>query len=248
MLINPSILLPKKHILLLSHMRSNSSLIGHLLGNHDSVNGYYEMHMGYFSWKSLIKQKIDFHRSHKGQKPSKYYFDKILHNEHYVSPSILSKYNVIPILSLRNPLDTIPSIIKLYSSVDKNHPFFTEHGAINYYDDRLNTLLAIADMIKGKFYYIDSDAIKIKTELTLNYITDILHLPTPLQPTYQTNINTGKNSLGDNSDNIKKGEIVVSSNNYSEFLWENPNDKERMVNKYNEARDKIIKLSKSSLI
>ncbi len=241
----PNVLLNQKHLLLLSHMRANSSLISHLLGNHDEINGYYEMHIGYFSWKSLIRQKIEFYKSHPRQASSQYLFDKVLHSEHYVSPEVLGRDNVVPIFSIRNPNDTIPSIINLYRKVDQSHEFFTVQGAISYYDKRLDTLLELAKTIANQYLYLDAEAIKTRTNETLDYITRELDLSSPLQPTYKSNVKTGKGNSGDHSENLKKGFISREGSNYRDFKWPQ-GEQERLNKKYSEVRSELIKLSRTS--
>ena len=77
----PTVIKSYRHILLLSHMRANTSLFGHVLGDHKEINGYYEMHIGYYSWKSLIRQKLLFSENHKIKDGSTYFFDKVLHSD-----------------------------------------------------------------------------------------------------------------------------------------------------------------------
>ncbi|WP_322805280.1 hypothetical protein SO574_21450 (plasmid) [Vibrio alfacsensis] len=244
---NPNILLPQKHLLLLSHMRANTSLIGHLLGNHDDINGYYEMHIGYYSWKSLIRQKIEFFDAHPKHVPSLYLFDKILHSEHYVAPEVLYRDNVIPLFSLRNPVDTIPSIVKLYSKVNQKHEFFTVAGAIDYYEQRLDVLLNLARKLAQDFYYIDAEAIKTKTDETLTYLSQVLTLSHPLKPTYRSNVKTGQGDSGDHSENLKKGFISTTPSNYQDFNWAH-GERDRLSQKYQDVRNEMIKLSLSSCL
>lgn len=243
----PNVLIPQRHLLLISHMRANTSLIGHLLGDHEDINGYYEMHIGYFSWKSLIRQKIEFYNSHPNQTSSRYLFDKILHSEHYISPEVLARDNVIPLFSIRNPVDTIPSIISLYRKVNQNHEFFTISGAILYYEKRLDTLLELAREMAHEYFYIDAEAIKTRTKETLDYITRELNLSSPLQPTYKSNVKTGQGDSGDHSDNLKKGFISKENSNYSDFNWPE-GEKERLLKKYAEVREQMIELSKSACL
>ncbi len=244
---HPHVLFTQKHLLLLSHMRANSSLISHLLGNHEDINGYYEMHIGYFSWKSLIRQKIEFYNAHPDHAPSQYLFDKILHNEHYVSPDVLNKANVIPLFSIRNPEDTIPSIINLYRKVNQNHEFFTVSGAITYYDERLDTLLMLTKKMANEYLYLDAEAIKTRTEETLDYITRELDLTSPLQPTYKSNVKTGQGDSGDHSDNLKKGFISRERSNYCDFNWP-VGELERLIEKYSEVRMEMIEHSRSACL
>ena len=116
---NPSLLNGKKHLFLLSHMRANTSLMGHLLGSHPEINGYYEMHIGYYSAKSLLRQKALYCEAHSLKSNSTYMFDKVLHNEHEVTDSMLTNSRCHFLLSIRSPEYTVPSIVSLYR---KAHP------------------------------------------------------------------------------------------------------------------------------
>jgi len=49
-------------------MRANTSLFGHILGSSPEINGYYEMHISYYSWKSLIRQKLIYLENHQFKK------------------------------------------------------------------------------------------------------------------------------------------------------------------------------------
>ena len=149
---NLNVLKKLQPIIMLSHMRANTSLFGHVLGNNPEINGYYEMHIGYYSWKSLIRQKLKFLENHKFKKESKYIFDKVLHNEHEVNCEMLIQHNAKIIISLRSPEETIPSIIKLYNEkVDPSHEFATFNGAASYYKTRLDTLNEYAVKLKNNF-------------------------------------------------------------------------------------------------
>ena len=67
-------------IFLLSHMRAYSSTLGHIIGSHPRINGYYEMHQSYLSDADLAQQIADYSQ-HDNLKPDSHYqFDKLLHN------------------------------------------------------------------------------------------------------------------------------------------------------------------------
>ncbi len=85
-----AILLPKRHIFLLSHMRAYTSLFGHIMGSNPAICGYYEMHIGYYSWKSLIRQKLLYFENEEAKPGFSCMFDKVLHNEHSVALKILN--------------------------------------------------------------------------------------------------------------------------------------------------------------
>jgi len=57
-------------------MRANTSLFGHILGSSPEINGYYEMHISYYSWKSLIRQKLIYLENHQFKKIPNIYLIK----------------------------------------------------------------------------------------------------------------------------------------------------------------------------
>jgi hypothetical protein len=242
-----SIYKPKKHIFLLSHMRANTSIFGHILGGHEEIEGYYEMHIGYYSWKSLIRQKILFYKNHPIKPSATYIFDKVLHDEHLVSPDLLIKNNVYTIMSLREPEQTVKSIMALYKKVNPNHEFATAAGAVAYYIKRTKTLAEIAAKVKGKYVYIDAQCLRDKTDESLTFLTNELKLSSKLSSTYKTQLLTGKGKGGDNSGNLELGKIKQGKSNYSDV--EIPSESLLEINNtYKTAREELIKLASNTLI
>jgi len=203
---HPSILRPYKHILLLSHMRANTSLFGHLLGSNPEIEGYYEMHIGYYSWKSFIRQKLKYFAEHTPKKNAVYMFDKVLHNEHHINTDILTNNDKI-IIMVREPLATIKSIQKLFSKVDPTHEYNNEEYAKAYYIARLDELVKLAKALKGRYYFLNADDLIQSPDSVLKSLSQNLSLNKALTKTYKMFKNTGKKGAGDSSSNMVKGEI-----------------------------------------
>jgi hypothetical protein len=241
----PTLFKPTKHIILLSHMRANTSLIGHILGSHPEISGYYEMHIGYFSWKSLFRQKLEFQAAHEQEACSPFYFDKVLHSEHYVNTNLFNPSRAIAIFSLRNPEKTIPSIIKLYEKVDPTHEFCTIEGAARYYIERAQTLSEMAEKLSGNYFYYDAEAIKDNTTDTLSFLTKALALNSPLTKNYKTQNKTGKDDSGDHSENLAKGYISKNATDYSSYVI--PDDlNEKLKHTYDVCRNNLIMHAKTT--
>jgi len=234
-------------IIMLSHMRANTSLFGHILGSNPEINGYYEMHIDYYSWKSLIRQKLNFLERHKFKKKSRYIFDKVLHNEHYVDSKLLINKKAKVIISLRSPEETIPSIIQLYKDkIDPNHEFATLDGAINYYKNRLQQLEKDSKALKNKFIYLDANSIKENTTEAFLFLEKELMLTYPLSTEYNLQELTGAGNSGDHSDALKQGKIIRTKSDYSGIKI----NVERLANltaKYNKTRAFIMSNSKQHL-
>lgn len=237
-----AIILPKKHIFLLSHMRAYSSLFGHIMGSNPAICGYYEMHIGYYSWKSPIRQKMLYFQQEDAKPGFSYMFDKILHNEHSVCLNVLNNSRARSIFCLRQPQDVIPSILKLYREIDPAHEFNSEVFATHYYIKRLAALEAIAESLEQEFFYFDSDALKLQSDDCLGSLSEWLQLRTPLSDTYALQQHTSKERYGDSSAALRAGHIRKETSRYRG--WSPQEDLLQSANAaYREARSTMIKLS-----
>ncbi|MCK5663710.1 MAG: hypothetical protein KAI17_09495 [Thiotrichaceae bacterium] len=61
-------------------MPAFSSLIGHILGSHPEINGYYEMHISYQNNCDLFPQEKLYKELKSLKVGSHFLFDKLLHN------------------------------------------------------------------------------------------------------------------------------------------------------------------------
>ena len=207
----PNILNGKKHLFLLSHMRANTSLMGHLLGSHPEINGYYEMHIGYYSAKSLLRQKALYCEAHSLKPKSTYMFDKVLHNEHEVTDAMLTNSRCHFLISIRAPEYAVPSIVSLYRKAHPEHEFIEPKNAAHYYCQRLEALAAMVKRCAFDYLYLDADVIKVNPSDTLERLTSYLALSSPLTSRYEKMHNTGKAKAGDSSSSLMSGEIIQSS-------------------------------------
>ncbi|MFT4517658.1 MAG: hypothetical protein ACI9JM_000035 [Halioglobus sp.] len=210
-----AIVTPKQHIFLLGHMRAYTSLFGHIMGSNPAICGYYEMHIGYHSWKSLYRQKILYFEQEDSKPGFSHMFDKVLHNDHAVSPDILNSQKARTIFSLRRPQQTIPSILKLYASVDPEHEFNSEAFATQYYISRLETLEALAKQVTCGFFYFDAETLKSDSAKCLSGLSEWLDLPTPLSQNYTMQKKTSQQRFGDSSDRMKAGRITTDKPTYT---------------------------------
>ncbi len=210
---NPLALVKNENIFLLSHMRGNTSLLSHLLGNHPETEGYYEMHIGYYSWKSLYRQKLLYLQDHQLKTESHYFFDKILHNEHHLDKKILQRSKII--IMLREPKQTIRSIINLYQTTDPSHPYCQAKPATQYYIERLQGIKQQAQQIPNQFYYLQAEKLRSETKTELLNLQYYLNLQSPIPAEYERMKNTGKEKYGDSSQNIITGKVQKQVTDYS---------------------------------
>jgi len=237
-----AILMPKQHIFLLSHMRAYTSLFGHIMGSNPDICGYYEMHIGYHSWKSLIRQKLIYFKHEEPKPDFSFMFDKILHNDHNVALALLNSSRIKAIFCIRRPQEVIPSILKLYQGIDPSHEFNSESFATNYYIQRLATLERFATSMNQPFYYLDAESIKYDADRCLPSLSDWLQLETKLSPNYEMQRNTSKKRSGDTSSRIGAGKIINDHSHYTDFKHDAELlSKATLV--YNRARKTLISKS-----
>lgn len=214
---NLELVLHQHNLFLLSHMRANTSLFGHLLGNHPEVEGYYEMHIGYHSWKSLWRQKLLHFRHHRPKPQARYMFDKLLHDGHAMAPGVLCGPRVRAVFMLREPEQSIKSLVALYRQRSPHLPEATPDGATAYYVQRLSTLEHLAATMGPRYFYLDAEALIERTDAALAALRRWLQLSSPLSSTYETFAMTGQRNAGDPSTRLKSGRVQRGGRDYRDI-------------------------------
>jgi hypothetical protein len=195
---------PYKIIFILSHMRSGSSLLSHILCSNPEIIGYGETHLTYESpldFKKLMFnvywQVKDLNMNHT------YVLDKILHNHKILEDELIYSPNIYKIFLLREPTRTLPSILGI-------KPHWSEEKALDYYVERLDKL---ADYAKNnhnpeRSFYINYDALLENNQGIFDRLQNFLGTPIPFSEKYQVLHTTGIKGIGDSSENIKVGRII----------------------------------------
>lgn len=203
-----------QRIYLLSHMRAYSSLIGHILGSHPLINGYYEMHLCYASAADLDEQ-LRLYMQNETLKPgSIYLFDKLLHNDYTLDTHILAGSDCRVLMSIRSAENSLKSIIRLFKAKPTERPYADPDQATDYYIQRLESLADFSRINTAQYYYFDAELIKTDSSNLLQALTRWCQLSPSLSDRYQTFSLTGKARAGDSSDLISSGKIETSENHY----------------------------------
>lgn len=223
-------------------MRAYTSLFGHIMGSNPEICGYYEMHIGYYSWRSFIRQKLLYFDKEDIKPSFDYMFDKVLHNEHKISFSVLNDRRTKVIFCLRHPRDVVPSILELYQRVDAAHEFNSETFATEYYIQRMAQLELMAASLQQDFFYLDAQALKSDTDETLRVLSDWLQLKTRLTSNYEMQRNTSRKRFGDSSEKLRAGRILNDSSDYQEFML-NEVLQNNAAHAYETARAKLVQSS-----
>lgn len=194
-------------------MRSYSTLLSHILATNREICGYSEKHIPYYSSIDFQILKFKARERYKDHINRKYLLDKILHNSWEISENILKEKDLRIIFLLRDPLDTLKSIITMISRPNAKFKWLSdENKATNYYISRLSKLQDYSRITKGKNIFIKSENFISNTESTLVLLSKYLNLKEELSSNYSTFEYTGIPRYGDSSDYIKTGEIVRDRN------------------------------------
>ncbi len=196
------------YILLFSHMRSQSTLLAHILGSHPEIDGYTELHQHYESPIDLrnMTRRIEEHTGERRR--GRYAFDKLLHNMAIVDRAILLRDDVKVVFLLRNARDTIPSIVRAGRYDDTVLKIADPAVATNYYVTRLERIDQYSEWVGGRAALVEAEKLVADTGAVLAGLTRFLELETPLTPTYAKFKHTGERGLGDMGPNILAGRVL----------------------------------------
>ena len=198
-------------------MRANTSLIGHILGSHPEINGYFEMHRSYREPKDLLQQLQHYGASETLKPGSRYLFDKILHAEYDFLPAGLPLVDAKFLVSTRHAEHSIKSIVRLFKSKPEHHPYADPQQATDYYIQRITSLADFCRQNSQHYYYFDANLIRTDTAHILSTLQRWLQLGSPLSEEYRLFRQTGKAGAGDTSRNIGSGRVVKQQSNYDEI-------------------------------
>lgn len=195
-------------IFLLSHMRAYTSLLGHVLGSHPEINGYYEMHINYLTAQDLLRQEQQYALYDNLKPGSRFLFDKLLHNDYALELEQLNMQDAAILMALREPNATIKSIVNLFTKKDTPHLYASAFAATQYYIERLNKLSEFCHQNAQRYFYFDAALIYYDTANFLAILSHWLQLNTVLKESYHTFAKTGVAGAGDSSPEISSGKII----------------------------------------
>ncbi len=205
----PICAMPKQQhspLFILSHMRSYSSVLSHVLGSHPQIDGYCETHLRYRFSFDLLRLKWRVRKLTGEPLRGRYVLDKILHN-YPVSTAILENARTRAIILLRQPVDVVQSIVHMGRHLDTNDRNANVAIATAYYVERLSQLMRVAQVFGRRAAFVESETLVTRTEETLSFLQRFLALDSPLERRYRSFSKTGKPGYGDPSEMILSGEL-----------------------------------------
>ncbi len=195
-------------LFVLSHMRSFSSLLCHILGSHAEISGYAEAHLSYFSRNDLDRLARKLRDLTEEPTLGRYALDKLLHSNRQIGPEVLARPDVKVLILLRRPEDTMRSILNMSHARGEQGRYKDFDAVLAHYLDRLHALEMYSGQLGRKALYLPAENLIEDTEGVLESMSRWLELAEPLSPNYKTFKFTGEADYGDPSSNIKTGKIV----------------------------------------
>jgi len=193
-------------LFVLSHMRSFSSLLVHILASSPELSGNREMHRSYSSMSDVHKVANELTSS----TPQVTAVDNLLHNHHTLSEDVRSSSDCTWIVSIRQPFPTLKSLWRWGGG--KAMPFREPGQALAYYEQRLTHLAELAPSLATGFVLLRADRIVNHTDASLDLLSSALTLKAPLTQNYEIDASTGDPANGDFSRFIRRGRVVKKRN------------------------------------
>ena len=195
-------------LFILSHMRSYSSVLSHVLGSHPEIDGYCETHLRYRVSLDFMRLKWRVRRLTGEPLRGHMVLDKILHN-YALTRSLLDSPDTQAVFLLRQPVEALQSIIHMGRQLDANERNADAASATAYYVDRVRRLAKLAPLLGARAAFVESEQLLTHTEQTLNFLTHFLGLDAPLDRRYRRFPRTGRPGSGDPSPAISTGELAT---------------------------------------
>ncbi len=205
----PSVLLGnREYVLIVSHMRSYSSLLCHILGSHGEISGHAEMMQPYSRTVDLLRLRYRVHRETDRPLDGRFILDKILHNRLAISQKILDLRRVALVFLLRRPDDTLKSIINMGRTLTRVEWYLDQEKVLAYYRDRLDRMVELAQTGTARRVFLESERILDDTSCVLHHLSRWLGLASDLQEPYMIFESTGRPGRGDPSQRIREGRVI----------------------------------------
>ncbi len=221
LLTHPALFKFHRYLLLLTHARSYSTLLCHILGNHPQICGYSEAMIPYETAVDLIRLNCEVFRAGNYRGDCDYVLDKLVYDNFGVSGIVLRNPRVTPLLMVREPEAAIASFVRVRArEYEQGLADWAAQGidrarnaelAAVYYISRLRTLQAFAARLEAmgkRGLFLAAESLIADTAATFRWLERELGLREPLREEYRLFRNTGAVGSGDTSPAIRAGRIV----------------------------------------
>ena len=185
-------------LIIISHTRSGSSLLVHLLNSNPEIIGYGESQITYRNFEDYARAALRIHvYLRRPPRDARYVLDKVLHTRLLPDPKLLK--HAITIFLLREPRGALTSMYRLNGQTER---------ALSHYIDRIEWMLRGARALDpSTWFFLTYEDLTTDSEAALHNLTTFLALTKALTPVYRTTRATGAAGLGDPGPNIALGTI-----------------------------------------
>lgn len=212
------------YLLLLSHMRSYSSLLAHLLGTSPEINGYGEMLLRYRTRLDLWRLRSKIRKATGAPLQGRWLLDKVLHNHIRPLDRWLPQQRVRAVIFVRRPVPTLQSMLTL-AAEQRDAQFRDDpQRCCDYYVSRLHRLREDAHRLGDGAVYFDAEALVDRPQPLLSGLSHWLGLQQPLAPRYTVGRRSGEVGFGDPSANIRSGCVLPATASTIQRDWVLPKD------------------------
>jgi Sulfotransferase family len=201
---------PYQYLFILSHMRSGSTLLVHLLNTHPEIFAYGEAHLSYHSVNDLNRLVCKAkHHLQDWRFDERYIVDKVLHRNHVLDADLIRSQSCAFVFLVREPKGSLNSMLKL-----RQRPSHKEKQAADYYTryyiERLDDLMAYGRSLPETCckVFITHDQLIKRTDEVFGLLSQGLAIDNLFSEEYQLSAATGVRGIGDPSERIKQGRIL----------------------------------------
>lgn len=237
---------PYQILWILSHMRSGSSLLTHILSANPEIIGYGETHIRYESpedFKQLMRKVYWESQEYRNlgdlQKLSlqeTYVLDKLLHNNKLLDINLLSSPNIQVLFLVREPHRSLNSIRDL-------KPDWSEEKTVAHYCDRLKTLVTYAEKLGSpeRSLLVQNSQLINESPRVFEALQNFLATKAPFTEKYQILKTTGAKHVGDHRGKIMAGQIVRTQRKLEQTVSQAAIEEAQVV--YQDCMESLSRLS-----
>ncbi len=200
---------PYRYLVLLSHMRSYSSVLAHVLGSSPEVEGSGETHVRYRNVLDLWRLRRRIQATTGRPLQGRWLLDKVLHNQVRPIDRFVGHERMRVLMFLRRPGPAIASMVHLARQRGEGTGGFADpQVCCDYYVTRLHRLRADGERYGRHALYFDAEAVVERPHALLAEVADWVGLKQPLSTRYRLAASTGVEGYGDWLPNIRRGEVL----------------------------------------
>ena len=213
-----------QYIHVLSHPRSGSTLLSHILINNPDITGIGETKLTYSKANDLKELPINVAlvmRKFPFLGNEKYILDKLIYNHLIDNTDVATIYgkNTSVIFLLRDPMEALNSLSRLDWITKKDNP--TQY-VVDLYLNRIKMLKRYNKQLESskceRRVLLTYSQLLNQTRESFRILEELLKLTTPLSESYSSIRTTGNWRYGDSSEEIESGTIVRQSSTHKPKL------------------------------